>query len=573
MVTVAFGLTSATMYSVVTDFNTPKHGDTSNHRALDAGEGVLPRLSDNGRGLLLLMIDGLSVPAFESAVAGGRMPNLQRLMHERPTAAMNAISTFPSATSPSVQELLSGRYAEFESLAFPGAVHAFDREQRRIIRYVTEPDSWQWPVPTLFDVLDGRSAITVFEGRWDGPTSVLTQYNIAAQAILESIGASALAKGDAGPVQNYLDFLQSAEQPIIALVVLNNFDMAAHFHGPGSSEAQDALAACDHLIGKIIETMANTRGRSGGNVLDETPILLFGDHGMVESGQFIDLPRFFQSLNAKAVDASTIPHVMFRERLGRLWTEWPDTILVAGGSNVTQVYLRRPSGSWSSNSSPSPSEAKAHFKTPELRSLVKGISALQGIEHVMWADSATSVYIADELSEAKVIVQNSGKQKRFAYIVDDKATSDPFAYLADTSIAPLVCRGAVTSESCYHTSHTWSDRTAASRFPGAVPLLPKSFHPLNFAADLILTARPGYTFLRNQKGDHGNLERDAIMTPLILNGPGIYPCDETQVPRLVDIYPTASVLLGAAVGDAAFVSLDGRVLDCVREPVRNSGVE
>jgi hypothetical protein len=63
------------------------------------------------------------------------------------------------------------------------------------------------------------------------------------------------------------------------------------------------------------------------------------------------------------------------------------------------------------------------------------------------------------------------------------------------------------------------------------------------------------------------------MTPLILNGPGIYPCDETQLPRLVDIYPTASVLLGAAVDDAAFVSLDGRVLDCVREPVRNSGVE
>jgi len=294
---------------------------------------------------------------------------------------------------------------------------------------------------------------------------------------------------------------------------------------------------------------------------------------MVESGQFIDLPRFFQTLNAKAVDVSTVPHVMFRERLGRLWTEWPDTILVAGGSNVTQVYLRRPSGSWSSSSSPSTTEAKTHFKTPELRSLVKGISALQGIQQVMWADSTTSVYIADEVSEARVIEQNEGGQKRFAYIVDDAATKDPFGYLDDTSIAPLVCRGMVTGESCYHSSRTWSDRTAASRFPGAVPLLPKSSHPLNFAADLILTARPGYTFLRNQKGDHGNLERDAVMTPLILNGPGVYPCGETQVPRLVDIYPTASVLLGAAVDDAAFSSLDGRALDCVREPVSIPSVE
>ena len=37
---------------------------------------------------------------------------------------------------------------------------------------------------------------------------------------------------------------------------------------------------------------------------------------------------------------------MLRERLGSLWTRWPDVILVSGGSNITQVYLRSASGGW-----------------------------------------------------------------------------------------------------------------------------------------------------------------------------------------------------------------------------------
>ena len=82
-----------------------------------------------------------------------------------------------------------------------------------------------------------------------------------------------------------------------------------------------------------------------------------------------------------------------------------------------------------------------------------------------------------------------------------------------------------------------------------------------------MTSKPGYSFLRNQKGDHGNLYRDSVLTPLIFNGPGVRACIETNTARLVDIYPTASVLLGAKASDEALQYLDGRVLDCAREPM------
>ena len=83
----------------------------------------------------------------------------------------------------------------------------------------------------------------------------------------------------------------------------------------------------------------------------------------------------------------------------------------------------------------------------------------------------------------------------------------------------------------------------------------------------MVTLKPGYSFIRNQKGDHGNLERSAILTPLILNGPGVTPCTESHQPKLVDLYPSVSVLLGAAPDDPAFNKLDGRVLDCVKSPL------
>ena len=235
-----------------------------------------PFIPANGNKLLLLMIDGVGVGPFETALHAGKLPNIQRLMTTRPTSATQAISTFPSATSPSVQEFLSGRYAGIDTLPGPGAVHAFDREERRIIRYVTQPDAWQWPLTTLFDATKGMPAITVFEGRWDGPTAVLTQFNLVEQAALEIIGAGSLASGDRGPVEVFLKAIRGAKPPSVSLVVFNEFDLSAHFHGPDSARASAALVATDGLIGEITTTLAGISEADGRTLLDKTNIIIFG---------------------------------------------------------------------------------------------------------------------------------------------------------------------------------------------------------------------------------------------------------------------------------------------------------
>jgi hypothetical protein len=532
--------------------------------------GQIPRIIPNGQRVLLLMIDGLAVRPFEQALAEKQLPNLAQLMRSRPGVMTRAISTFPSATSPAVPEFVSGRFAEIENLPAPGAVHAFDREQRRVIRYVTNPDSWQWPVVTLFDATRHLSAITVFEGRWDGPKSVLTQFNMAKQAVFEILGARELSDGDRGPVEEFLKAVRSDEPPSVSLVVLNGFDLAAHFYGPDSEPARDALIAADQLVGEIVNTLATTRGTTRPSLLDETNIILFGDHGHVASGRFVDLVPVFSDLQLKAVDVSTIPHVMFRERTGTLWTTWSDVILVSGGSNITQVYLKQPSGDWRrqhtlNDGGITPGPDNHHLPATLAASLVN----TRGIDQILWLDDTGETHILSASNRsARILTRIDAQDKRFAYVVPERTAHDPFDYLDDPDIRQLVCRDGQVDDSCFRSRTEWFDMTFDSRYPGAVPIIPKVFHPERFTGDLIITLKPGYSFMRDQKGDHGNLHRDAVLTPLILNGPGVKPCQERHRPRLVDLFPTVSVLLGASPGDPAFRGLDGRVLDCVK-PQKN----
>jgi hypothetical protein len=528
----------------------------------------LPRLHPRDRHVLLLMIDGLPASVFDEALAAGALPNLARLFATRPTLRMTAVSTFPSATAPSLPELLAGRYVALDDLPAPGAVHAFDREQRRVVRYVTEPDAWNWPLPNLFTTARaaGLSAVTVFEGRWDGPESILTASAIGRAAARELIGAGELGSGDRGPVTMLLQRMAKQGAPRVSLVVFNEVDMKGHFHGPESEHVRKALAATDGLVGEILERLSAERDDNGVSVLDRTTIMLFGDHGMVRSGRFLDLEAFFRAQKLSVYDASTVSHVVLRERLGQLWTRWPDAILVSGGSNITQVYLRDGDGAWSS-ASPADDRERTNHHRPDVDALVRELVEQPGIGQVLRAlpDDAIEI-LASGGRRATILRRIDATGEGWAYVVADEAEDDPLEYLADERIAPLVARTSALDDSSFRSADEWMERTFHARYPGAVPLVRKAFHPQRFTGDLMVTCLPGWSFLRSQQGDHGNLERGAILTPFVVNGPGVEEAIAPRVARLVDLFPTAAVLLGAAPDDPALGELDGRPIPGVRGP-------
>lgn len=526
---------------------------------------AVPRLAAGDRRLLLVMIDGLPVGAFERALAEGALPRLSALLAARPTLRTTAVATFPSATAPSVPELLSGRYCAPDNPE-PDAVHAFDRERRRVVRYVTQPDTWQWPAPNLFDALDaaGLRAVTVFEGRWQGPRAILTRAANFRDAALEVAGITKY-DGDRGPVEKLLRELRGPQPPAVALLVFNAVDLAGHFHGPDSAEVREALSRTDALLGEVLTALAGRLDACGCPLLDETTLVLFGDHGMVASGSRIDLQPLFRARGLSSFDASSVSQVVFRERLGTVWTKWPDVVLVSGGSNITGVYLRSEDGGWSPAQPASRRERARASRRPDPAALAKGIVKLPGVAQVLRVAGPSELSVEAAAGRALVLASEDGS--RFAYVIPRDAVDDPFGYLADPAVASMVCREGAVGAGCFLSREEWIRATLDARYPGAVALAGKAFDPPRFAGDLVVTALPGYSFLRGQKGDHGNFEREAMLTPLVLNGPGVVPAEGPARPgeprrlvRLLDIYPTAAVLLGASPADPALATLDGRSL-------------
>jgi len=291
-----------------------------------------------------------------------------------------------------------------------------------------------------------------------------------------------------------------------------------------------------------------------------------GDHGMVESGRFIDLESVFRKHGLSVYDASTVTHVVLRERLGQMWTRWPDAILVSGGSNITQVYLRDADGAWSP-ASPAADREKLEHRRPDVDALVRTLVEQPGIGQVLRSIPDDGVEIsARENRAARVVGRRDAEGVRWAYVIADDAVADPFDYLQDADIAQMVARVGRLDDASFHSADAWMERTMHHRYPGAVALVSKAFHPQRFTGDLMLTALPGWSFLRSFGGDHGNLERESMLAPLVVNGPGIEHARAPRLVRLVDLYPTAAVLLGASPDDPALRELDGRPIPGARGP-------
>src|SRR6185436_15816593 len=160
----------------------------------------------------------------------------------------------------------------------PGAVHAFDREERTMVRYLTRPSEWEWPAPNLFDAAAAANlpTVTVAEGRWSVTQSILTRGANLRDAALESLGIASY-HGDRAPVARLDRVLENGEQPVVTFLVFNGVDLAGHFHGPDSPQALRALAEVDRLLGGLLDRLRDTRLPGGRSLLDDTTILFFGD--------------------------------------------------------------------------------------------------------------------------------------------------------------------------------------------------------------------------------------------------------------------------------------------------------
>lgn len=82
-----------------------------------------------------------------------------------------------------------------------------------------------------------------------------------------------------------------AERPRFAAIYFDRVDTAAHYFGPGSDKAKEAVAEVDGYVGQLVE------GLGARGLLERTTVFVVSDHGMVwvdpakvlDIGQFLDL--------------------------------------------------------------------------------------------------------------------------------------------------------------------------------------------------------------------------------------------------------------------------------------------
>ena len=94
-----------------------------------------------------------------------------------------------------------------------------------------------------------------------------------------------------------LDILEDGPQPDIMLVKLCDLDSARHTYGVESEQAETQLRMHDEQLGAILECLR----RKG--TLDETNIIVLGDHGQTDIRDAFLMNVYFRQLGLLSVDA------------------------------------------------------------------------------------------------------------------------------------------------------------------------------------------------------------------------------------------------------------------------------
>jgi arylsulfatase A-like enzyme len=528
-----------------------------------------PAAPDGDPHLLAICVDGLQAKAFESLLEEGKLPNVARLLDRYPHARGRALSSFPSSTAPSVPEFLTGRYAD-RTPAMPRSIHAFDRDTGRARRYSLEPGAWEDGTPTLFTLLHarGESSISLFEGHFDGSDNWSSRRAIVWGGVLEFLHVP-VYNPDSGLVRRLEKMIEErGEPPRAAFLMLNSVDLAGHVQGPESRRYRDSIVRTDAVLGELFDWMAQVRLPDGRSYLDATTIAIFGDHGMEKAPRFVPLEAMLRERGSEVVDLGTLVQVAFREKMSPNWADKPDVVLAPGGSNVTQVYLRAPDGTW----------GKEPAGPETTRPLAEVFEATPGVELVVRRMGPSSLEIRSAgTRKARVFERDRDGARSFAYVVATGAASDPLGYLDEPGAAALVrvigeaSLDAEPPSDAFHDLDEWASATSESDYPMAVPLLAKGCAPGPTQGDLVLTSARGWSFLHHGRGDHGGLRRESMETELVLAGREVDRNASLEGARLIDLLPTFLELLRYPMDEELLSSLDGRILPVTARAIQLAG--
>ena len=283
------------------------------------------RATDGTRGLVLVIVDGLTPAAFEGAVASGDAPAFAFLAENG--RYRRGVSTFPSLTPVCLSTIATGAHPDVHGI--PHLVW-FDRARRRLVEYgsslaaVLSAGAARSLRDTIFEMNErhlSRDAVTVYEALEDaGLTAAAINVTCYRGRTRHLPTIPGLARPAYGPRRFFYYSLFESDRTGAGLAVrnraggsvdryavaagrwlvtrdgfdflvyyLSDYDFASHAYGP--QDARRALLQSDRAVGALMDA-------AGGwdEFLERYAVVLCSDHGQSRVEQAVRLEESFAGL-------------------------------------------------------------------------------------------------------------------------------------------------------------------------------------------------------------------------------------------------------------------------------------
>lgn len=503
---------------------------------------------------IMILVDGLRSDLFLEMLMAGRLPNIKEHLVDRGTM-VDCTSVLPSTTGPAHLPFLTGTFPGRNDV--PG-IRWMDRVSRIYRNYcsgfegVLIGKDHGLKVKTIFEILSGEKTAAVYEFINKGATNIIRP-NVKEAWWMKQAKWERFDEKAAELVEECYD----NHLPRFTFVWMPGVDHIAHFEGPMSEKVKGALVNVDKQIGKI----ANMLEKHG--IYDKTLMGLVSDHGLRDTSINLNL-----SGHLKSCGAMVKPE-------GGSDGDWKNihrhnVVVAVSGNAFAHVYLCDDAGRLEGEISTHdfPWQPKAKFNQPlhgyrwtksvsynSIRQFpISSKKKVDMVETILDHRGFKLIFIPEKWGRYFVF-SSSGQsliewEPSSGYKYSIVQGDDPLGYAKFPKTDEMM-------DGEFHTGDEWLKASYETDHPDALKQVCQIFKSKR-CGDMIVLAASGYDLMDEAHiGSHGGIEREEILTPVVLAGPGIVK-KRLGCVRSVDIFPTYLRFFGI---NPAPLEIDGRILD------------
>lgn len=542
--------------------------------------------------VLVFFIDSLRPDIVDQMVAENRLPNIKRLFYDQGLRFKNTFTIFPSVTVPAYGALITGTWPDRSGIKAMSLFERFPTRKKTFLKWLLRIKE---KFPAYYDLITERDKAPEILKR----NKVKTLYDYLGEAfqstvvpIIPTLAPQAwphLASNEvrrphivASEVREMIDdingkyalrYMVPHPRAKVFMIWFNQLDTDQHTSPEGQfgSKIQKDLENNDLWIGKIHDALVK---ESGGRL---PYVFLLSDHGAYggEKGvpnqpYYIGRDLFYKTLkmNVRGPDyAITHPGTdresyAYIDNVGfghaRIFLPVADS-LSADWQRPNTLYELTHYG-LGPNRKPVNLVRKLLETDLKERNEFPGTTDPHPVDLLLVKLSDALIYVVQqEGSEALIEIETTSGRSRYRYkpvqnvsqnkngvlAYNENASRDPFGYLTSTNFGPPDAAKFIRE---YHDGQEWLEATYKTDYPDAVPAVvralmwkPELAHLAKAQdPDIWLSATHGWNFRADDiKGtDHGPLLRSAMLSTLMITGPGIRHGVDPSPHQIVEVAPT-----------------------------------